>query len=102
MRAQALVIMKIAAQSPTQRSLVPHDDVIQALPANGSDQALHIRILLWRSRRDNHFFYAHSVCGCDEVFSEDRISIADQVPRCFVPRKRLSDLLCGPLFGWVF
>src|SRR6266851_1701158 len=102
MRARALVIMKIAVQSPPQRSLVPYDDVIQALPANGSDQPLHIRILPWRSRRDNHFFYAHPVGGYDDVLSEDRIPIADQIQRCFVPWKRLSNLLCGPLFGWVF
>ena len=31
--------MEIAAQNPPQRRLVPHDDVIQALAANRSDQS---------------------------------------------------------------
>jgi hypothetical protein len=34
MRVRLLVVMKITSQSPPQRRLVPHDDVIQALAAN--------------------------------------------------------------------
>src|SRR5207302_9601450 len=44
MRARFLV-MKIASQSPPQQLLVPHNDVIQALAANRSDQSFHIWIL---------------------------------------------------------
>src|SRR6266542_3477514 len=56
MRARLLVVMKIASQSAPQRSLAPHDDVIQALAANGSDQSFHIWVLPRRSRRRDHFF----------------------------------------------
>ena len=52
--------------------------------------------------RRNHFLYPHAFRDCDDLFSEDCISIADQIPGRFVPRKRFSNLLRGPRFGRVF
>jgi hypothetical protein len=55
-----------------------------------------------RSRRRDHFVYPHAFRDCDNLFSEDFISIADQLPGRFVPRKCFSNLLRGPRFGRVF
>jgi hypothetical protein len=52
-------------------------------------------------RRLDHFLYPHAFRDCDDILSEDCISIADQIPGRF-PRKRFSNLLCGLRFGRVF
>src|SRR6266849_10327086 len=96
MRARLLVVMKIASQSPPQRRLLPHNDVIQALAANRSDQSFHIWILPRRSRRRDHFFAPHALRGGNEFSSENRISIPDQILWRF-PWKRFSNLLHRPL-----
>ena len=93
--------MKVASKGPLQQPLVPHDHVVQALPANGSDESLHVRILPRRLRRHDHFLYPHALRDCADLFS-DCISITDQIPRRLVPRKRFSNLLRGPLFGRAF
>src|ERR1043166_5620021 len=77
MRARLLVVMKIASQSPPQRRLVPHNDVIQALASNRPDQPFHIWILPRRSRRRDHFFDPHALRDGNEFFAENRISIPD-------------------------
>src|SRR5256885_17073783 len=79
MRARLLVIMKIASQSPPQRRLVPHNDVIQALASNRPDQPFHIWILPRRSRRRDHFFDPHALRDGNEFSAENRISIPDQI-----------------------
>src|SRR5207253_3272690 len=94
--------MEIAAQNPPRRRLVPHDDVIQALAANRSDQSFHVRILPRRTRSCGYFFDPHALREGNECSSEDCISIPDPIPRRLVPRKRFSNLLRGPLFGRVF
>src|SRR6266852_9522242 len=98
MRARPLVVMKTASQSPPQRRLVPHNDVIQALAANRSDQSFYIWILPRRSRRRDHFFDPHALREGNQFSSENRISIPDQILRRF-PWKRFSNLLRRPLFA---
>src|SRR5207302_1725201 len=36
-----LIVSKIAMQSPTQRSLIPHDNLVQALASDGADESFH-------------------------------------------------------------
>jgi hypothetical protein len=43
--APLVIVGEVALQVPTQRALVPHDDVIEALAPEGSDHAFHERIL---------------------------------------------------------
>jgi hypothetical protein len=97
MRARLLVVMKIASQNPPQRRLVPHNDVIQALPANRSDQSFHIWILPRRSRCRDHFFDPRALGERNDCSSENRISIPDQI-LWRLPWKGFSNLLRRPLF----
>ena len=60
MRARVPVVVKITLQSPAQRSLVPHDEVVQALSPDGAHESFDVRILPWGSRRSNHFFDPHT------------------------------------------
>src|SRR6266849_9638738 len=98
MRARLLVVMKIASQSPPQRRLLPHNDVIQALAANRSDQSFYIWILPRRSRRRDHFFDPQALREGNQFSSENRISMPDQILWRF-PWKRFSNLLRRPLFA---
>src|SRR5215467_6885768 len=90
--------MEIASQNPPERLLVPHNDVIQALAPNRSDQSFHIWILPRRSRRRDHFFDPHVLGEGNDCSSENRISIADQILWRF-PGKGFSNLLRRPLFA---
>src|SRR5215470_12406142 len=73
MGARLLVVLKIASQNPPQRPLVPHNDVLQALAPNRSDQSFHIWILPRRTRRRDHFFDPHALGEGNECCPEDRI-----------------------------
>src|SRR5260370_11076742 len=93
MRTRPLIVGKIALQSPTQRSLVPHHNVVQALASDGAHQPFRKGILPGRSRRSKHFLHAHISGHGGEVFSVDGISIAQQISRRLVPGKRFPHLL---------
>src|SRR5215471_12009118 len=100
MCARLLVVMEIASQNPPQRPLVPHNDVIQALAANRSDQSLHIWILPRGSRSHDDFFDPHAFREGNHGSSENRISIPHQILWRF-PGKGFSNLLGRPLFAWM-
>ena len=100
MRARLLVVMKIASQSPPQRRLVPHNDVIQALAANRSDQSFHIGILPRRSRRRDHFFDPHILREGNNGFATARVIHAIQdAPK---PAAALDVTVIGHQFWWEF
>src|SRR5262249_38773308 len=95
MRARLLVVMEIASQNPAQRGLVPHNDVIQALAPNRSDQSFYIWILPRRSWSRDHFFDPQALGEGNQCSSENRISIPHQILWCF-PGKGFSNLLRRP------
>src|ERR1700722_19005807 len=101
MSSGVLVVGKITSQSPAQRSFIPHDDVVQAFPANGTDQPLHKRILPWRSRRGNHFLYPQAFRHFYPVIPVDRIAVAQKISAPLVPGKRFPDLLHRPILAGV-
>src|ERR1700730_998400 len=99
MRARVPVVVKITLQSPTQRSLIPHDEVVQAPSPDGAHEAFDVRILPWGSRRSNHFFDPHTGGDGRKVFSVDRLSIAQQVFRRLIPGERFANLPRCPLLA---
>src|SRR6266404_1925881 len=102
MSTRPLIVGKIALQGPTQRSLVPHHNVVQALASDGAHQPFRKGILPGGSRRSKHFLHAHISGYGDEVFSVDGISIAQHIARRLVPWKRFPHLLHGPLLCRMF
>src|SRR5215472_13270878 len=88
MRARLLVVLKIASQNPPQRRLVPHNDVIQALAPNRSDQSFHIWILPRRSRRRHHFFDPHALSSGQPLLLQEShlYPVSDTLA---LPRERL-------------
>ena len=82
-------------------AFVENDDVIQALSANRSDEALNVRILPGRSARRDHLFNAHVGHAIMELAPVDAISITHQEPRRRIIGKRLDNLLGRPLSRWI-
>jgi hypothetical protein len=89
-------------QSATQRSLIPHDNVVQALASDVPHQPFHKGILPRGPRRSKYFLHAHISAHGGEVTSVDGIAIAQHIPRRLVPGKRFPHLLHSPLLRGVF
>jgi len=83
-------------QVASQRALVPHDDVIEALAPEGADHACNEWILPGTARRYQHFFDTHPLHGTLRIRSVNRVTIPNDEARCGVPRPRLAELLRGP------
>src|SRR5215831_3548736 len=102
MGSRMLVIRKITLQDAAQRSLISHDEVVQAFATNGADEALHIRILPGAAWRRNHIFHSQGSGEVGEISAIDGVAIAQQIGRRLVPRERLPNLLHRPLLGRLF
>jgi hypothetical protein len=102
MRTGPLIVSKIALQSTTQRPLIPHDNVVQALASDGAHESFQKRILPRGSRRGEDFRYPHISGHVGKVSSIDGISIAPHVSWRLLPGKRFPHLLHRPLLRGVF
>jgi hypothetical protein len=94
-RSPFVIVGEVLLEVAAQRALVPHDDVVEALAAQGTDHALHERILPGKTRRRHHFD-AHGLRDLQERRAVDRIAFSDDESRRGVPRPRLAELLHGP------
>ena len=56
--APLVIVIEEQSKRAPERPLIPHDDVIQTLAPQGSDQALHEGILPRRAGRDQDFLRA--------------------------------------------
>jgi hypothetical protein len=77
--------------------LVQHDDVVEALAAEGADEPFHVGILPRRPRRCLDFMDPHGLDSARERDPVDRIAIAQQVSRGGLPGEHLHELLGRPL-----
>jgi len=80
---------------------VEHDEVVEAFPADGADDALGERILPRRMRGDENLANAHMREAALEDLAIDRVAIAEEVLRGGVVGERLDDLLRDPRGRWV-
>ena len=71
-----VVIFKVLGQDSFEMALVEHDDSIEALATDGTDQSLHIRRLPGRAIRGDDFFYTHVLGPASEELTIDRITIS--------------------------
>ena len=74
-----------------------HDHMIEALAAQGADEAFDIGVLPRRPRRRLDFEYPQRLDSAGEHGAVDRIAVAQQVARGGVPGERLHELLSRPL-----
>lgn len=102
MRAGSFVVVEVRFQDAPKASLIQHDDVIQALATNRSDQSLDIRILPGRLRRGQNLPDAKQSCRFRESLAVASVAIPQQVPRSAIPWKSFEQLMSYPFSGGVF
>ena len=102
MRSRRVVIGKIGSKQSLEVTLVQDDEVIEAVAADGADQAFDIGILPGRARGGEHLFDTEAVHTATEPDVIDVVAIAQEIPRGLVPGKCLEHLLCRPLARGVF
>ena len=78
MRARFVVVRKVRPQKPNQMTFVEDDHVIQALSANRTDQAFHVRTLPRRLERDDDSLDTHVLDTLAGFSAVDAAMIADQ------------------------
>ena len=71
--------------------------MVEALAANGSDDAFHVGTLLRGSRSRQNFLDSHDFHIFRKLTAEDPIAVPKQVTRDLLKGKGLSELLCSPL-----
>src|SRR5882672_140030 len=97
MRSDAIVIVGVGFQNPTQMHLAHDNDVVQTLSPDRSDQPFGKAILPRRGWRGRLVPDAHGAQSACDDGSVDPIAIPDHVTRSPVPRKSLGYLACNPL-----
>ena len=78
-------------------ALAEHDDVVEALATDRSDESLHVRRLPGRTICDDHFLDTHVLDSLAEEIPIDGIAITNQKPWRSIIGKRFDDLLSRPL-----
>ena len=99
MQSRTVVITEIRTKLTTQGFFVKYDYVVETFSTNGSDDALNVRTLPWRSRSAEDLLDAHHLDLFSEIASVDSITVSQEIFRCAVERKGFHDLLRGPLCG---
>jgi hypothetical protein len=101
MTADQVIVVQVARDDSPEMGFVNHDEVVQTVPADRSDHALHEWILPRALRRDEHFLDSYSAHAASEGISIGAIPIAEQVTGCLVKREGLAELLNDPSRGRV-
>src|SRR5713101_2443984 len=92
MRTASFVVFEIILQDPAQPGLMENNDVIQALPSNGPDQALRVGVLPWWSRSSQDFPNAHPFRRVTELLPVNTVAIPQQITWGSVPREEFQEL----------
>ena len=98
---RVVVVVEVLSQDASEMQLAEHDDVVEALSADGPDQPLDVWALPRTSRRDEHFIDPHRLDALAEHVGVDAVAIADHVAARRVPGEGLGDLSCRPFGGWI-
>ena len=93
---RGVVVGEIRAQEAAEMGLAQNDDVIEALAADGADDAFDERVLPGRPRGDEHLANPHAGDAPGEGLAVDGISIAEQISRSGLVREGLDDLAGRP------
>ena len=91
-----MIIIQKTLEMPVQAAFVEHDQVIQALPADGPDYPFYVGTLPRRTRCREYLFDAHGLQLANEIAAKDPIAVAQQIAWRAVPGECLSQLLSDP------
>src|SRR6266850_738238 len=96
MQTRPVIIADVGLKRASKRFFAEHNDMVQTLPADRTNDTFHIRVLPRRSWRTKDFLDAHNFNLFGEFVSVDPIAISQQIFRSAVERKSFDDLLCRP------
>src|SRR4029077_1309719 len=97
MRSQFVVVAGVANKDPAQMGLAEDDDVIEAFPADRSDQSLRMPVLPRGPPGRRVIAYAHGCKTLRDCLAVASVTVPDHVLWCFIPRERIGDLAGNPL-----
>ena len=92
----SVIVVEIAIQTPAEVRLAEHNDVVQALAPDGSNQAFDHRILPGRLRGNDLLFQSQALDAAYEIGAIDAIPVPKQITRWSSKRKGFDHLLGGP------
>lgn len=75
-----MIVGRVASKNPHEVSFTENDDLVEALPADRSDQTLAVRILPRRGGGSEYFLDAHRLDAPDEAVTEDTVAVPQEVP----------------------
>src|SRR6516164_2361038 len=96
MRARIIVIGNVGAQEPAEVAFVEHEDVVEALAADGADRPLHEGVLPGCAWGGEDLADPHVLDVPHELLAVDTVTIMKQVGRSRIIRERLDELPGGP------
>src|SRR5450432_51424 len=96
MRSDAIIIVGVGFQDPTQMHLAQDNDVVHTLTPDRSDQPFHKAILPGRGWCGRLVPDAHGAQSARDDAAIDPVAIADEVTRSLIPGKCLRYLTCNP------
>ena len=98
----AMIVGQVVVENAFGMPLVLDDDVVEAVPAQGTDYRLAERIGRWCARWCGEEPGAESSDAAMEVGAIDRVSVVDEESRELLGiAGRLGDALGGPASGWM-
>src|SRR6266446_2132821 len=98
MRSDAIVIVGVGFQDPTQMHLTQDNDAVHTFTPDRSDQPFGNAVLPRRGWCGGLVPDAHGAQSARDDAAIDSVAITDEVVRGLIPRKCLRDLTCNP-FG---
>src|SRR5882762_8956297 len=101
MRSRSVIVIQIRTKDMTEGRFVEHEHMVQALAAESNQSRARRRPAAGGSRGAQHFLDTHVSHLSPEGIAEDSIAVAQQVARKLIKGESFSQLLSGPLRGWV-
>ena len=77
----SVIVLEVLPQDAPQVLLSDNDDVVQAVPPNGPDHALAVRVLPRGPRGGEDLLDAHRMHSTNEVRAIDLVSVSDDILR---------------------
>ena len=92
----SVIVVEIAIQTPAEVRLAEHNDVVQALAPDGSNQAFDHRILPGRLRGNHLLFQSQALDAAHEIGAIEAIPVPKQITRWSSKSKGFDHLLGAP------
>src|ERR1700726_4234544 len=101
MRARPIVIFHVTEQQVTEVALAEYNDMVNAFPADRTDQPFSISILPRGARRHRSIANAYRSESSDKDLTISSVPVTDEIAGSLLPTACFRDLICDPFCGWM-